>query len=203
MTTMVLGLTGSIATGKSTVSAFFRELNIPVIDADWVAREVTEPHSLGLQRIVAYFGEKVLNPDGTMNRGYLGKRVFGNPAELKVLTNITAPLIRVAIIDELAAYKVKQIPLVVLDMPLLYEQHYETVVDQVMVVCTTEEQQLNRLMQRNGLTQVAAQQRIDSQISIAKKIKLADVVIDNTGDVAETKRQVVKWLEEQSFRNEE
>lgn len=203
MTTMVLGLTGSIATGKSTVSAFFRELNIPVIDADLVAREVTEPHSLGLQRIAAYFGEKVLNPDGTMNRGYLGQRVFGNPAELKVLTNITAPLIRVAIIDELAAYKVKQIPLVVLDMPLLYEQHYETVVDQVMVVCTTEEQQLNRLVQRNGLTQVAAQQRIDSQISIAKKIKLADVVIDNTGDVAETKRQVVKWLEEQSFRNEE
>lgn len=200
---MILGLTGSIATGKSTVSSFFRKMNIPVIDADVVARQVTAPNSVALLQIKNHFGDDAINDDGTMNRNYIAKQVFSDPAKLATLNKITAPLIRAGIIEQLEKYKTQSAKLVVLDMPLLYEQHYENIVDQVMVVYTTEELQLQRLMKRNSLTIKAAKQRIAAQITIDQKVQLADVVIDNSGYVAETKKQVVKWLEDQSFRNEE
>jgi len=203
MNTMILGLTGSIATGKSTVSSFFRKMKIPVIDADVVARQVTSPNSVALLQIKNHFGDDAINDDGTMNRNYIAKQVFSDPAELATLNKITAPLIRAGIIEQLEKYKTQSAKLVVLDMPLLYEQHYENIVDQVMVVYTTEELQLQRLMKRNSLTIEAAKQRIAAQIKIKQKVQLADVVIDNSGSVAETNQQVVKWLEDQSFRNEE
>lgn len=192
--TLVLGLTGSIATGKSTAVEVFRKAGYPVVDSDLIAREVVEPGTSGLAAIVAYFGKNILNSDGTLNRKALGQLIFSDDQKRTALNQLLAPFLEERIVGDIQAAK-KTSDLVIADIPLLYEQGYERHVDQVAVVYIPEKLQVERLMKRNHLTEDEAQQRVKSQESIEMKKNKADVVFDNQGTVAELEKQIHEWLE--------
>lgn len=192
--TYILGLTGGIASGKSTVSAYLAQNGALIIDADLIARQVVAKKSSGLKQIVAKFGEEILTASGELDRKKLGKLVFSNKELLKALTDITGPLIRAEILREIEAAKKAQVKLVVLDIPLLFEAGYQTLCDKVMVVTIPSKLQLERVMKRDNLSAAEARKRIANQLPASKRNELADVLIDNSKSVAETYQQVLKWL---------
>lgn len=193
--TKILGLTGGIASGKSTVSKYFASLNIPIVDADLVAREVMRAGSPAVKDIREEFGEEVLLENGEINREYLGELVFTYPKKRKQLNEIVQGRIRTEIADQTKALLEKNPSLIILDIPLLYEETYETEVDEVMVVYVDVDVQKERLLKRNtDLTEEDALNRILSQIPLAEKAKLADVLIDNNGTIEQTLAQVRDWL---------
>lgn len=195
---LILGLTGGIATGKSTVSNLFKENGIPVVDADVGAREVVKAGTEGLKRIEVVFGHQVIS-SGQLDRKALGKIVFENPKELEKLNRILGDLIAEWIHDEKERYIEENHPLVVLDIPLLFESGYQEVVDQVMVVATTPDVQLQRLMERDQIDEQTARQKIAAQEPIMDKMLKADFVIDNNGTKENTRIQVMNWLKKQQF----
>ncbi len=192
--TYILGLTGGIASGKSTVSAYLAQNGALIIDADLIARQVVAKKSSGLKQIVAKFGGEILTASGELDRKKLGKLVFSNKDLLKALTDITGPLIRAEILREIEAAKKAQVKLVVLDIPLLFETGYQTLCDKVMVVTIPSKLQLERVMKRDNLSAAEARKRIANQLPASKRNELADVLIDNSKSVAETYQQVLKWL---------
>ena len=192
--TYILGLTGGIATGKSTVSRYFFEKGYAVVDADVVARRVVEPGTEGLANIVAQFGTEIIQTDGTLNREKLGAMIFADAEKRETLNNLLSAQIRRAIMADTATLVNANQPLIVLDIPLLYEAGYETHCDAVMVVYTTEEVQRKRLMGRNNLSEEEALNRIASQEPIEAKKNRADIVIDNNGTLNDTYEQVETWL---------
>lgn len=192
--TYILGLTGGIASGKSTVSAYLAQNGALIIDADLIARQVVAKRSSGLKQIVAKFGGEILTASGELDRKKLGKLVFSNKELLKNLTDITGPLIRTEILREIEAAKKAQVKLVVLDIPLLFETGYQTLCDKVMVVTIPSKLQLERVMKRDNLSAAEARKRIANQLPASKRNELADVLIDNSKSVAETYQQVLKWL---------
>lgn len=175
----VLGLTGSIATGKSTVARLFVREKIPIVDADLIARQVLEPGQRAFKNVVQAFGRDILRSDQSINRGELAALIFNNQQKRDQLNQIVHPVI----IDQLIAERDRLIkaghPLIVLDIPLLYELDLVKLVDEIVVVYTTVENQLTRLMARDQLTETEAKQRIDAQISIEDKKQRADYIIDN------------------------
>lgn len=185
-----LGLTGGIATGKSTVSNHFKELGIPVLDADVVAREVVETGQPALADIVAEFGDEMLLPDGSLNRKALGAVVFGNPEKLAKLNQFTHPRVQASMRAQADAYAKAGVPLIVLDIPLLLEGKNAAGADAVMVVTVPADVQQERLMARNQLSAEDARKRMNSQMPMAEKEQLADYVIDNSGTIADTYEQV-------------
>lgn len=192
--TYILGLTGGIASGKSTVSAYLAQNGALIIDADLIARQVVAKKSSGLKQIVAKFGGEILTASGELDRKKLGKLVFSNKDLLKALTDITGPLIRAEILREIEAAKKAQVKLVVLDIPLLFETGYQTLCDKVMVVTIPSKLQLERVMKRDNLSAAEARKRIANQLPASRRNELADVLIDNSKSVAETYQQVLKWL---------
>ena len=192
--TYILGLTGGIASGKSTVSAYLAQNGALIIDADLIARQVVAKKSSGLKQIVAKFGGEILTASGELDRKKLGKLVFSNKELLKALTDITGSLIRAEILREIEAAKKAQVKLVVLDIPLLFEAGYQTLCDKVMVVTIPSKLQLERVMKRDNLSAAEARKRIANQLPASKRNELADVLIDNSKSVAETYQQVLKWL---------
>ncbi|WP_373750117.1 dephospho-CoA kinase [Jeotgalibaca porci] len=192
--TYILGLTGGIATGKSTVSRYFSDKGYAVVDADVVARRVVEPGTEGLANIVAHFGTEIIQKDGTLNREKLGAMIFSDAEKRETLNNLLSAQIRRTIMADTATLVNANQPLIVLDIPLLYEAGYETHCDAVMVVYTTEAVQLERLMARNNLTEEEALNRIASQEPIETKKDRADIVIDNNGPLNHTYEQVETWL---------
>ena len=187
---MIIGLTGGIACGKSTVSAYLREKGIAVIDADKVARQVVEPGSPGLVQIRDTFGMQYLQPDGLLNRELLGRKVFAEPEALKKLNSITGPLI----LDELKKQLAVAESVIVLDAALLLEDEaYHQLVDQVWVV-TAGDNQLERLIARNGYSFRQAKNRIASQMTDEQRLRFADAVIDNSGTLENTHRQIDELL---------
>ena len=192
--TYILGLTGGIATGKSTVSRYFFEKGYAVVDADVVARRVVEPGTEGLANIVAQFGTEIIQTDGTLNREKLGAMIFADAEKRETLNNLLSAQIRRAIMADTATLVNANQPLIVLDIPLLYEAGYETHCDAVMVVYTTEEVQRKRLMGRNNLSEEEALNHIASQEPIEAKKNRADIVIDNNGTLNDTYEQVETWL---------
>lgn len=190
--TYFLGLTGGIASGKSTVAALFKEQGIPVIDADQVAHQVLATNKSVQAQLQATFGEAVVK-NGQVDRPVLGQQVFGNPEALDQLNAITGPAILTAIKQQMQA---ADAPLVVLDVPLLYEQHYEQYCDGVAVVYVERKTQLQRLMARNQLTIEQANARIDSQSDLAVKKARADFVIDNQGTPAMLRQRVLALLQQ-------
>ena len=192
--TYILGLTGGIASGKSTVSAYLAQNGALIIDADLIARQVVAKKSSGLKQIVAKFGGEILTASGELDRKKLGKLVFSNKELLKALTDITGPLIRAEILREIEAAKKAQVKLVVLDIPLLFETGYQTLCDKVMVVTIPSKLQLERVMKRDNLSAAEARKRIANQLPASRRNELADVLIDNSKSVAETYQQVLKWL---------
>lgn len=194
--TVIIGLTGGIASGKSAVANWFSQHKIPVIDADKIARQIVEIGQPALKKISQTFGSDFLQADGRLDRAKLGSYIFSRPIEKDKLDAIMQPYIYQQIVQEIKQHA--QAPLIVVDMPLLYEFHYEKLVDQVMVVAVDEHTQLERLKQRNHLTDLEAKQRIQSQMPLSEKKKRADVVVDNNGSLEHTYQQVEKivnkWL---------
>ena len=183
----IIGLTGGIACGKSTVSSYIRKKGFPVIDADQIARKVVEPGSVGLAQIRETFGTIYIRPDGALNREMLGKKVFAEPEALKKLNSITGPLI----LEELKKELNTTAPVIFLDAALLLEEEqYRNLVDEVWVVSLKPETQLERLINRNGYGFRQAKNRIASQMRDSERVKQADAVIDNNGTMEETLRQV-------------
>ena len=192
----IVGLTGGISSGKSTVSSYFRQLKIPVIDADEVARKVVKPNSQGAIEIRKAFGSDVFEEDGSLNRQKLGALIFSNAENRQKLDELLQPLIKIMILDEIEEYRQKGETMIVLDLPLLFEKHYEKLCEEIIVVYVPRELQLERLMKRNQYTKQEALSRIDSQLSIEEKRKRATVLLDNQGTVQQLYQQVEQWLVE-------
>ncbi|MED5078370.1 dephospho-CoA kinase [Geobacillus stearothermophilus] len=189
-----IGLTGGIASGKSTVSAMMRELGLPVIDADEAARAVVRPGEEAYRQIVAAFGPGILRADGEIDRAKLGAIVFNDEQQRKVLNAIVHPAVRKKMLAEKEAHIRSGAKTVVLDIPLLFESGLTHWVDKVLVVYVDDDIQLRRLMARNGFTEEEALARIRSQWPMAEKVKRADAVIDNNGTIEETRRQLLAIL---------
>ena len=193
---LVVGLTGGIASGKSTVSRILRDLGAEIIDSDVIAHELTRPGSACYSRIVEAFGEGVLNADGSLNRRRLGRRVFDSPEELKRLNSILHPAV-ISIVQEMiheAGGRASPPEVLVVDAPLLIEAGMVSMVDVVWVVKVGESTQMERLIARDRLSLDEALSRIRAQMPLQDKIRFADVVIDNSGTIEETERQVVASL---------
>ncbi len=188
---LLVGLTGSIATGKSTVSRMFAHLGARVLDADLLAREVVMPGQPAYLKIVEEFGQGVVQEDGTLDRKALGAIVFAEPARRKRLEEITHPAIAarqqriLSVLDEEAFEGI-----VIWDVALLFETGGVAKMDRVVVVATDPETELTRLMARDGMAEADCRARIASQMPVAEKAKRAHYVIDNSGDRVQTERQV-------------
>ena len=187
-----IGLTGGIASGKSTAAGILRELGARVLDADAVARALTEKGQPLYEAYVRHFGPGALLPDGSLNRRKIGQLVFSKPEEKAWLNETSHPLIRRALQMELQKAETDGLKAGILDIPLLFETGWQKHLDETWLVYVPEEVQLTRLMARNGYGQQEAMDRIRAQMPIAAKKKLADIVIDNTGSTAELRQQLVK-----------
>ncbi len=193
---MIIGLTGSIASGKSTISAMFKEKEFPIIDADLVARQVVEPGTATLQKIHGLFGDEVLHANSTLNREALGQLIFHDPAKRKQLNDVIHPAIRAEMVRQRDELFDQGHPNIIMDIPLLFESRLQHFVDKIIVVSVTEEMQLSRLMKRNTLTIEEAIARIQSQLPISEKEKGADAVIYNNGSLEQSKEQLERILSE-------
>lgn len=187
---MIVGLTGGIACGKSTVAKMFAQLGCVIIDADQVAREVVEPGENGHEAIIHRFGPQILHENGELNRKALGDIVFKDKNALADLNAILHPLIRTRMNEKKEEAKQIHPPLIIMDIPLLFESEQKHTVEAVIVVYVPPAEQLKRLMERDQLTAEDAQRRIDSQLPIEDKKKWADFIIDNSGSLEKTREQV-------------
>jgi dephospho-CoA kinase len=186
----VVGLTGGIACGKTTVAKMFKDLGIPVIDADELAREVVVPGTPGLQRIVEAFGKGVLDDTGRLDRKKVGDLVFGDEEERAKLNAIMHPLIGAAGATKIQAYQDGPAPYVIYEAALLVETGSYKSFSALIVVGADESLQRLRLIARDGFTVQEANARIASQLALARKIAVADHVVTNNGDIDATRRQV-------------
>lgn len=187
---VILGLTGGIASGKSTVTSMFRELGVVVIDADVIAREVVEPGEPALEEIQEIFGDGVIHEDGSLDRAALGEIIFSDDEARKKLGQITHPRIGQRMMQKAMDAGKLGHAWVIYDAALLVENKLHTMFDALIVVAVSEETQLDRLMQRDESARADAKARIDSQLPLSEKIAVADHVIDNNGAREETRAQV-------------
>jgi phosphopantetheine adenylyltransferase/dephospho-CoA kinase len=179
----VIGLTGGIASGKSTVTAFFRNHDVPVIDADLLGHRTYEPGTDTFAAVVRTFGNDLVAEDGTIDRRILGGKVFGKPEELKRLTDIVWPGIRRLASEELSEFETAGNNLAVLEAAVLFEAGWEDLCDEIWVVVVEPDLAVERLASRNGLDPEAARARINSQLSNAERVSRAGVVIENNGSL--------------------
>lgn len=188
---LVVGLTGGIGSGKSEVSKRLAVLGAVVIDADKVAREVVERGSPGLESVVAEFGEAVLQADGSLDREGLGRIVFNDPDKLGRLNGIVHPLVGERIATMMADVEQNHPDaIVVYDVPLLVENDLQDRYDVVVVVDVDPPTQLRRLVEQRGMTEADARSRMAAQATREDRLAVADVVVDNTGDLDELDRSV-------------
>ncbi|GAQ25931.1 dephospho-CoA kinase [Tepidanaerobacter syntrophicus] len=190
----VIGLTGGIASGKSTVTALLKEKGAVIIDADKIAREIMSKGEPAWFEVLNYFGDEILNDDRSdIDRKKLAHIVFSDKAKLEVLNNITHPKIIEEIKRQVEEYKKAGKKIIVIDAALLIETGLDKIADEVWVVAANEDIQLQRLMAREkDITKDEALKRIKSQMPLAEKLKFADRVIDNNSSIEETKKQVDK-----------
>ena len=193
---LLLGVTGGIATGKTTVVCMLEKLGAPVIDFDFLAREVVKPGEPALKDIVGYFGEEVLLRDGSLDREKLSGIVFQEEEKRRILESFTHPRIY-----EASERQVKKIvekdpnAIVQLDIPLLIEQNLQHMVHKVLVVYIPREKQIERLIERDKISREVAVDRLKAQLPIDEKLGRADFVINNEKTLEETKKQVEDlWL---------
>ncbi len=186
----VVGLTGGIASGKTTVSEMFADLGIPIIDADDLAREVVEPGTPGLQQIVEEFGKDILDEAGRLDRKKVGDLVFGDEEARETLNAILHPRIGAAGAERVAKYDDDAAPYVVYEAALLVETGAYKAFPVLVVVSAEESVQRLRLIARDGFSVSEANARIESQLPLAEKIAYADYVVTNNGDLDSTRRQV-------------
>ncbi len=189
-----IGLTGGVGCGKSTVSSYLKELGIPIIDGDKLAREAVTPGSDAMKKIRVVFGDGVFTEDGALDRRKVADLVFSDEEKRQQLNAIIHPFIWHRTQEELYKAEVAGAKAVVLDMPLLLEIGWHLRVEAVWVVYVPQEIQIQRVMGRDGFTREQVMDRIGKQMATADKLKYADVVIDNSGTVEETRAQVDEAL---------
>lgn len=195
---LIVGLTGGIVSGKSTVASMFKDLGAEIIDVDKLGHQVILPHKPAWTKIIKLFGKDILRDDLIINREKLGKIVFADIDLLKKLNKITHPEIKKLIKKKINLIRDKaqdQEKIIMIDAALIYETKINKLMDKIIVVYIEEEQQIKRLNKRNNLSRNEALQRIKSQMPIKEKIKMADYVIGNNGTIDETKEQVEKIWE--------
>lgn len=189
---IIAGLTGGIASGKSTIARFLSEVGAQVVDADKIAREVVKPGTPGYNAILAFFGRTILLPDGDIDRKRLGEIIFNDPDKKASLDAIVHPLVferSAEMIAQIAAETPDAV--VIMDVPLLMEANMGRDLKEVIVVYVPEALQLERLMNRDGIDEQAAMARIRSQMPIEEKRRRATVVIDNSGTIVESRRRAL------------
>ena len=192
---LIIGLTGGIATGKTTISNLFIKHNIPVIDSDILARKVVEKNQPAYNKIIQEFGSDILLSSGDLNRKLLGEIIFNDDHKRKILNNIVHPEVRKATIEAIDIYQKLGYKVIVLDVPLLFESHFDELCDYTVVVYANESVQLDRLIKRDNLTMEEAMKRINTQMSLTEKVKLAHFTIDNSNSLIETKAQFTKLMQ--------
>jgi len=192
---LVIGLTGGIASGKSTVSNMLKEMSITVIDADVEARLAVMEGEPAYKQIIAEFGDGILLENGEIDRQKLGAIIFHQADKRQRLNEITHPEVRRRMLEQVETAKRNNEEVVVLDIPLLFESKLTAMVEKTLLVYVDSDIQLQRLVERNNLTITDAQARISSQMPLSEKIKLADAVINNNGTLAETKQQLLTVLD--------
>ncbi|TKH03267.1 dephospho-CoA kinase [Peribacillus simplex] len=192
----IIGITGGIASGKSSVSLYLQELGFTIVDADLASRAVVEPGEEAYHQVVQAFGEDILLTDGNIDRVKLGSIIFNDQEKRLLLNGIVHPAVRKWMRLKTEAALSSGEETVFMDIPLLFESKLTFMVDKTLLIYVDEQVQLQRLMNRNGLSETEALARINSQMPLADKKALADAVIDNNGDINETKRQVKSILSE-------
>ena len=191
----IIGITGGIASGKSTVTEFLRQKGFQVVDADAVVHQLQKPRGRLFQILVEHFGEKVLLENGELNRPLLASLIFSNPEEQEWSKRTQGEIIR----EELAALRnqlAQTEALFFMDIPLLFEQDYASWFDETWLVYVNREIQLERLMKRDQISKEAAESRLNSQWPLERKISLASHSLDNNGNQEQLIAQVVQLLEE-------
>lgn len=192
-----VGLTGSIAVGKSTVCEIFRELGCHILDADQTARDVVEPRTEGLEKVIEHFGEGVLKSDGSLDRAALGNIVFADKAKLEILNSIIHPLVFRAQNDWIKSLEnTDPKGIAIVDAALMIESGGYKRFNKLIVVWCNADIQVARLMKRDGFSKEEARRRIDSQMPQEEKKKFADFLIDTSGSVDETHRQTLDVYEQ-------
>lgn len=191
----VIGITGGIASGKSSISQFIREeLGFTIIDADIAAREVVEPGQEAYRAIIKVFGSELLLPDDSIDRAKLGSIIFHDEKKRQMLNEIVHPAVRKRMLEQKETAFALGENVLFMDIPLLFESNLTHMVDKTILIYVDELIQLERLIKRNGLSEVDAKARVDSQMPLVEKKKLADVVINNNGSLLESKKQVKQVL---------
>jgi dephospho-CoA kinase len=188
----IVGLTGGIGSGKSTVARIFAEQGVPVVDADRVAREVVEPGTEGLREVVEAFSEDVLDADGRLDRAKLGERVFGDDAARKKLESILHPRIAAASMARFAELASEGHPYAIYEAALLVENGSHRMMQALVVVSAREETQIARVCARDGVDEAAARQRIAAQLPLEEKVAVADYVISNDGSLEQTRDRTLE-----------
>ena len=190
----IIGITGGIASGKSSVSQYLKELGFTVVDADVASRAVVEPGEEAYLQVVKAFGEDLLLSDGNIDRAKLGSIIFHDQEKRLLLNSIVHPAVRNWMRVETEKALATGAETVFMDIPLLFESKLTFMVEKTLLIYVDESVQLERLMNRNALTQSDALARIRSQMPLKDKTALADAVVDNNGDIEETKKQVDEVL---------
>ena len=190
---LVLGLTGNIGCGKSSVSTIFMENNIKVVDADIVARQIFDDKNL-LNEVFSTFGESIKNQDGSLNRRALGNIVFNDDEKLILLNNLTHPKIKQKILSKVEEYKNQCEKIVVIDAALLIEDDYIPYIQKLILITCRKEIQINRIIARDNCTKEEAISRINSQMSQEEKVKFADYIIDNSNSFEELQKKVLELI---------
>ncbi|MFV9511175.1 dephospho-CoA kinase [Tepidibacillus sp. LV47] len=186
---MIVGLTGGIGSGKSTVAKLFIKYGIPIVDVDQIAREVVKPNLEAWQKIIEHFGEEILLPNQEIDRKKLGRIIFQDEKKRKILNDITHPIIIQKTLDQARELEKKH-SLVIVDIPLLFESKREELFDQIIVVYVPFAVQLERLMKRDQISKEEAIMKIKSQMDLEEKKKRADLVIYNDKGIDKTEEQV-------------
>ncbi|MCH7926828.1 MAG: dephospho-CoA kinase [Candidatus Dadabacteria bacterium] len=187
----IIGLTGNIACGKSTVAAIFKELGATLIDADKVARDIVGKGNPALGKIINHFGNEILNKDGTLNREKLGSKVFNDKNQRQILNDITHPEIFKEINNLIEKYREEGQKIVIIEAALIIEREkLKKIIDKLIVVSASKDIQIKRLKDRDGFSKEQAILRINSQIPTEEKIKHADFVIHNDSDIKKITKQV-------------
>ena len=187
---IVIGLTGGIGTGKSEVARILQGLGAALINADQVGHEAYKPHSEIWQEVVKAFGEEILQPNGEIDRKKLGSIVFSHPQQLVRLNQIMHPRMARIVAQRIERLREEGVPVVVVEAALLFEAGWDSLVDEVWTTDSTVEAIISRLQARNGFSEEEIRKRINSQMSAKERLARADVVIDNSGDVANLERTV-------------
>jgi len=199
---LIVGLTGGIVSGKTTVAQIFKSLGAKIIDLDEIARQIVKPQQKAWKKIVQNFGVEILKHNQEINRKKLAKIVFSNREKLNLLNQITHPVIIEVMKEQLNQINMQTSEDVIcmIDAPLLFEAHIEHMMDKIIVVFINEKEQMTRLLQREGLSKDDAIKRMRAQIPIEDKVRLADYVIDNSFSIEQTKEQAFQlWLALNNF----